>query len=103
MTFIEEADLADMLSDTGIPVVWTPASGPTVSRKALVERHTGVMENGVAVPVKDQIATLLVERAYFAGITIGDAITVDGEEREVRDLGLPMRSMLRIDLALGGS
>ena len=103
MTFIEEADLADMLSDTGVPVVWTPAGGPEVSRKGLAERHTAPVLDGVEVPVKEQIATILVERAYFDGIAIGDTITIDGEEREVRDLGLTMRSLLRIDLALGGS
>lgn len=103
MAFFEEADLPDMLSDTGHEVVWAAAPGGALTRKGLVERHTASLLEGPVLPSRDQVPSVLVERVYFEAIAPGAAITVGGEAWVVRETSLVMRSLLRLHLTEPGS
>ena len=102
MAFVEETDLADMLADTGVDVVWTPAEGDPVTRKGLFSRHTTDALEAVGRAVRDTNPSVLVELAYFEAIEEGAEITVDGAPWIVREAGVPMRSLLRLYLTQGG-
>lgn len=103
MPFLEEADLADMLSDAGVPVTWQPSSGDPVTRNGLFERHSEPVLDPMAVPARDAVPSVLVERAYFADVQVGDTVTVDGEAWVVRDPSVPMRSLLQLSLTKAGA
>jgi hypothetical protein len=101
--FVEEPDLVDMLSDAGVDVTWTPAIGPAITRKGLYHRQTEELMPGIGGGEMDEVPNVLVEIAYFRGITEGDALTVDtpdGTDWVVRQIQVPHRALLRLFLAV---
>lgn len=93
---IEEADLADMLSDAGVQVTWG-----SVTRQGLYRRQTEDLVQGVVDPVREEVPSVLVELSWFRGIQEDEPITVDtpdGSSWTVRFARVEMRSLLRIYL-----
>jgi hypothetical protein len=102
MPFLEEPDLADMLSDAGVDVTWRTVLGAEVKRQGLYRRQTENLLEGVANPETEEVPSVLVELAYYREVKEGDPITVDtpdGTSWMVRQSRVEMRSLLRIYLA----
>jgi len=103
MAFVEEADLADMLSDTGVDVTWRTPLGVDVTRKGLYRRQTETLLEGVANPETEEVPSVLVELAYFREVKEDDPITVvtpDGTSWTVRAKRVEMRSLVRLYLSI---
>jgi hypothetical protein len=103
MPFVEEPDLADMLSDAGVNVTWQPPTGPAITRKGLYHRQTEELLPGQGGSEMEEVPSVLVEVAYFRGIAEGAALTVDtpdGTDWVVRQVQVPQRALLRLYLAI---